>query len=184
MSGEETRTCQCGRPARWLTVAWACTACGTMTRHPAPAGVEVEPVDPDYDPRPYIAAKRWQFAKTMPANPHAYVLLRRSTDRGEHMRFLEWLRVTGDREKFWSKTYSYRTVDDYRYWALGPEDTIINRRLAPEAGGMTYAKGEPRSKAAEVAAIMQGESPPPPQTRPVPNLESEQLRLDMGTERR
>ena len=81
----------------------------------------------DYDPRPYIAANEWTFASTMPENPHEYVLLRNSSDWREHLRFLRWIRrgkveVWRDRRR-----YRYRVVDGWRYWALGPNDTILNR---------------------------------------------------------
>jgi hypothetical protein len=94
---------------------------------------DVLPADPpeSYDPSPYIEAQTWVFAKTMPQNPHEYVVLRRSTDWREHLRFLRWIRVWGDRELFKGTYYLYRTVGEWRYWALGPNDTIINRRREP-----------------------------------------------------
>ena len=39
----------------------------------------------DYDPRPYIAANHWVFARTMPDNPHEYVVIHNSTDPYEHL---------------------------------------------------------------------------------------------------
>lgn len=83
------------------------------------------------DARPYIASQEWTFARTMPDRPHWYVLLRRSTDWAEHLRMLLWLR-SGELEMFHGHPYRYRTVDDFRYWAMGPNDTIINRRRATE----------------------------------------------------
>ena len=44
----------------------------------------------DCDPRPYIAANRWVFARTMPENPHEYVVLAHSSDPYEHLMFVEW----------------------------------------------------------------------------------------------
>jgi len=94
---------------------------------------DVLPSDPpeSYDPVPYIEAQSWVFARTMPDNPHEYVLLRRSTDWREHLRFLLWIRVHGEVERFKGRSYRYRTVGQFRYWALGPDDTIINRRREP-----------------------------------------------------
>lgn len=86
----------------------------------------------DYDPRPYIAANEWTFARTMPENPHEYVVIRKSTDPVEHMRFLAWLRAFGDLEHFKGRDYEYIEIDGWRYWAMGTdqlEQTIINRRL-------------------------------------------------------
>jgi hypothetical protein len=88
----------------------------------------------DYDPRPYVAAQAWTFAKTMPDNPHEYVLIRKSTDWRAHLCVLSWLRAHGEVEKFMGRTYRFRTVDDHHYWVLGPSDTIINRRKAPQGG--------------------------------------------------
>jgi hypothetical protein len=85
----------------------------------------------DYDPRPYIAAHEWRYAKTRPANPHEYVVLVASTDPYEHLKFLEWLRRHGSIENWGGREYRYQEVDGWRYWALGPNDTIINRRVAP-----------------------------------------------------
>ena len=45
-----------------------------------------------YDPRPYIAANHWVFARTMPDNPHEYVVIYNSTDPYQHLMFLEWIR--------------------------------------------------------------------------------------------
>jgi hypothetical protein len=94
---------------------------------------DVLPADPpeDFDPSTYIGAHKWVFARTMPENPHEYVLIRRSTDWREHLRFLRWIRVWGDNELYRGVNYRYRTIGEWRYWALGPNDTIINRRRAP-----------------------------------------------------
>jgi hypothetical protein len=94
---------------------------------------EVLPADPgeSYDPTSYIEAQDWVFAKTMPENPHEYVLIRRSTDWRAHLRFLHWIRVWGEDEVFKGWHYQCRTVGEWRYWALGPNDTIINRRRKP-----------------------------------------------------
>jgi hypothetical protein len=91
------------------------------------------PADPGetYDPTAYIEAQDWVFAKTMPQNPHEYALIRRSTDWREHLRFLHWIRVWGEDEVFKGLHYQYRTIGGWRYWALGLNDTIINRRRDP-----------------------------------------------------
>jgi hypothetical protein len=90
----------------------------------------------DYDPRPYIEGNEWTFARTMPENPHEYVVLRKSSDPYEHLRFLAWIRASGNLEHYKGRDYEYVEVDGWRYWAMGtdqPEQTIINRRVAPEA---------------------------------------------------
>jgi hypothetical protein len=91
-------------------------------------GVELPP---DYDPRPFIAAQEWRFAKTMPWHPHEYVMIHKATDAFEHVRFLVWIRLTGKIEVYKGSEYPHVEIDGYRYWALRPEYTIINRRTAP-----------------------------------------------------
>jgi hypothetical protein len=94
-------------------------------------------VPSDYDPKPYIAAQSWVFAKTMPEHPHEYVMLRASTDWREHLRFGDWIRFSGEQERYQGRIYRYRVVDDWQYWVLGPNDTIINRRYVDLPDGMT-----------------------------------------------
>jgi hypothetical protein len=86
----------------------------------------------DYDPRPFIAANTWTYAKTS-EHPHEYLLLRNSADWREHLRFLRWLRVFGEVERWLDgHRYRYRLVDGWRYWAMfSPNDTILNRRREP-----------------------------------------------------
>jgi hypothetical protein len=83
----------------------------------------------DFDPRPYIAANEWVFASTMPDHPHEYVLIRHSTDWRTHILFGRWIRRYGQVERHMGRSYRYRAVDGWRYWVLGPNDTIINRRV-------------------------------------------------------
>jgi hypothetical protein len=94
----------------------------------------VFPADPpeSYDPRPWIAAQEWVTART-PDNPHEYVVLRRSTDWRTQLVVLRWLWL-GARERWRDgRTYRYRTVDGFRYWHLGLNDTIVNRERLPES---------------------------------------------------
>jgi hypothetical protein len=93
----------------------------------------------DYDPRLYIAAQRWTYAKTVPDHPHEYLVLSSSTDVTEHFRFADWLNVTGEEDRFMGRTYRYRTVDGHRYWSSplvrpvqGPNDCILNRRTVAQ----------------------------------------------------
>jgi hypothetical protein len=92
---------------------------------------------PDHDPRPFISAQQWRYAKSMPWHPHEYVMLHKSTDVFDHIRFLLWLRPTGEIEMYKGDPYRYREVDGYRYWALAPAFTIINRRTAPHRTTVT-----------------------------------------------
>jgi hypothetical protein len=102
--------------------------------HPAIAVLRAVCPDPpeDYDPRPYIRANHWVFAVTAAAtHPHEYLMLRSSSDWREHLRFLRWVR-RGQREKWLDgRIYPYRLVDEWRYWALGSNDSILNRERRP-----------------------------------------------------
>jgi hypothetical protein len=82
----------------------------------------------DYDPRPFIAANTWVYAKTMPKNPHEYVVLRAATDWREQLRFGRWIRHWGETERFDGRPYKYMDVDDHHYWVMSINDTIINRK--------------------------------------------------------
>jgi hypothetical protein len=106
---------------------------------------EVIPADPGetYDPRSYINANSWTFAKTMPKHPHEYLLVHNSTDWREHMRFLGWLQHHGELERYGGLDYFGRVVDGHRYWrmsgrwratsttAMDLNECIINRRVYP-----------------------------------------------------
>lgn len=81
--------------------------------------------------RKYIASVRWQFAKTMSNNPHEYTVREWNKDKeSEFIWFVEAIREFGVQEKFYKATYSYFTIDTWKYWTMGsPIDKtiIINR---------------------------------------------------------
>jgi hypothetical protein len=97
-------------------------------------------VSESYDPSGYIHANAWTFAKTMPQHPHEYLLIHKSTDWREHMRFLRFIVEHGELERYGGLDYFGVVVDGKRYWrmsgrwkangpaALNPDETIINRR--------------------------------------------------------
>jgi hypothetical protein len=82
----------------------------------------------DWDPRPFIEAQTWVEAKSM---DHEYVILRTSSSWREQVRFIRWLRCWGTDEVFAGRKYRCRDVDGHHYWAMGPNDTIANRRRLP-----------------------------------------------------
>jgi len=72
--------------------------------------------------RSFIAARRWQFASTMPDNPHWYTV-RKWGPEGEtdFEEFVRILRRCGDDEVF----------EGFHYWTMGApisETTVINRK--------------------------------------------------------
>jgi hypothetical protein len=94
---------------------------------------DVHPAVPpeSFDPRPYIDSQEWVFARTMPENPHFYVHLSKTTDWRSHLVVLLWIRAHGEVERFKGRDYRYQTVDGWRLWAMGPNDSILNKRRAP-----------------------------------------------------
>lgn len=99
----------------------------------------------EYDPTAYIESQRWRFASSMPDHPHEYVLLRASSDAHAHLAFLDWIRTTGSIEVYRGRRYRYREVAGHRYWAMGPADTIINRRVVPGSDPTLDYSGNRRS---------------------------------------
>lgn len=77
-----------------------------------------------------LEAKNWRFAKSMPNIPHSYV---RRSEWGDDLDFenvVIAIRNLGTLEKFYSKTFVYLYLGDYKYWTMGahPSKTeIINR---------------------------------------------------------
>jgi len=82
--------------------------------------------------RTFIAARRWQFASTMPENPHWYSV-RKWCPEGEadFEEFVRLLREYGDDEIFEGRPYRYLDFEGFHYWTMGapiPETTVINRK--------------------------------------------------------
>jgi hypothetical protein len=89
----------------------------------------------ELDAREYVAGQEWVFARTMPANPHEYVVLERSTRPDQHLAFRQLIRDRGVVRMFGGWEFCYLDIDDHRYW-VPPTDpapdgqswTIINRK--------------------------------------------------------
>jgi hypothetical protein len=83
----------------------------------------------DYDPTQYIQANQWTYARTMPENPHEYLLIHRSSDWREHLRFVRFIRLHGFQERLGREMYRYSTPGDgWRYWCSNAYEAILNRR--------------------------------------------------------
>jgi hypothetical protein len=83
----------------------------------------------------YLAAHPWTYAKTVPEDPHEYLLIHRSADPWMHLRVIRYIRETGERRKWrhprgaGSGTYAYWAPGDgWEYWPLGDSETVLNRR--------------------------------------------------------
>jgi len=96
-----------------------------------PAGMDMA------DARRYIAAVRWQLAKTMPQWPHEYTVRDWRPDLATAFEaFARLIRETGE-VKPWPRDsanpryhHTYLTLDEWEYWTMGEpitNTTVINR---------------------------------------------------------
>jgi hypothetical protein len=88
--------------------------------------------------RELIAKSRWIFAKTMPQNPHYYMLRKEYASDAEFVRFVEIIRRYGYRYQYGGYWYIQLDVDEWFYWTMGAplEETIlINRKDLKLKGG-------------------------------------------------
>lgn len=87
------------------------------------------------DAERFIASQSWTFAKTMPTNPHEYVVKGRGNDPRLFEAFCHFILRTGERRVWgrgrYRKVYVYhRAKDGKLYWTMGwpfDESTILNR---------------------------------------------------------
>ena len=94
----------------------------------------------DFDPRPYIEAATWRFAKSEPVHRHWYVVAAESPDLDAHFAFRRLIAKRGRREHFAGYgdrdpevgpgVWKYLRVDEFDYWCSGPKGSILNRRAA------------------------------------------------------
>lgn len=79
----------------------------------------------------YIASVKWQFAKTMPSNPHEYTLKKwKAESAGEFEWFVTEIREYGYQATFNGRRYIYFEVEGRVYWTMGAllADTILINR--------------------------------------------------------
>jgi hypothetical protein len=78
----------------------------------------------------FIEGNDWTFAKTMPNNPHSYLVKSRCTDQQAFEDFVLHIRQHGYRLKFKKNWYVCLDVGEHRYWSMGApiEKTIIINR--------------------------------------------------------
>lgn len=76
-----------------------------------------------------IEMAQYRFAKSMPKMPHFYTL-RTQWDSAEFDEAVQYIRDAGEPQRFYSKTYIYLTIGEYKYWTMGNpihETKLINR---------------------------------------------------------
>jgi hypothetical protein len=74
-----------------------------------------------------IDKSRWIYAKTMPQNPHYYMLRNECADDDEFVRFATLIRQYGYRYKFGKAYYTQLNVNNFYYWTMGYP--LINDRV-------------------------------------------------------
>ena len=80
--------------------------------------------------RAFVAAQEWIFAKTMADIPHHYCLKMYAADPAEFEWFARHLVANSVPGWFYSKTYRYYYLDDWKYWIMDPDPgmcDLINR---------------------------------------------------------
>ena len=86
--------------------------------------------------RAFIARYPWTFAKTMPQNPHEYVVRAKCRDDAAFDDMVLTIREHGKPVLWHGKRYTYLLVGGYEYWTMGSpvrETTIINRAKGKQA---------------------------------------------------
>jgi hypothetical protein len=100
-----------------------------------------------FDPEAFIASQDWIFAKSMPTNPHSYIVRGKGNSHADFEAFVRYIRRHAE-ERVWGrgrgrKIYLYWTDSVGRkYWTMGwpvAETTIINR-VEPENDGSVPLK--------------------------------------------
>ena len=84
----------------------------------------------DDEVRDFIAAHRWQFAKSMPWIPHYYTLRKFARSDREFALVVQHMREAGYDHRWGKRTFRYFDLDGFHYWTMGnPLDVtkLINR---------------------------------------------------------
>jgi len=79
--------------------------------------------------RSFVATVPWQFAKTMPENPHWYTL-RKHCNEVSFINAVEFIRAQGQVRMFKSRPYTEYDCDGWTYWTMGSpidQTILINR---------------------------------------------------------
>jgi hypothetical protein len=105
--------------------------------------------------RAFLAGCTFVFAKSVPKNPHSYLVRDRVKPelQADYRRFTGLIKKYGYKGRFLRVVYTYLDVDEYRYWespTLDRTGMILNRalnaddqdccRLASATGGKHHAK--------------------------------------------
>ena len=78
----------------------------------------------------FIENNKWTYAKTMPWQPHWYVV-RKNCDNIKFVQFVLYIRIHGESRPYGKKRiFKYLDIGEYTYWTMGNpliQTTILNR---------------------------------------------------------
>lgn len=77
----------------------------------------------------FLEGGNWIFAKTMPQNPHHYIL-RKNCDDNAFDSVVDFIRKNGYKESFKGRNYTMFNANGYKYWTMGApisETILVNR---------------------------------------------------------
>lgn len=83
----------------------------------------------------WLETTPWTFAKTMPTNPHEYIV-ERHLDGPEFLAFAQHIWDHGTDREYRGTLYRYVELGDHTYWlteARGGDGLILNRKLTAQA---------------------------------------------------
>lgn len=91
-----------------------------------------------FDPRAFVESMPWRFARTMPTEPHEYVVSGKDVDDAALDAFAAYMAEHGYRARWRRKApNTYCDLDGWRYWILPGRDDqtvrILNRERLPGA---------------------------------------------------
>jgi len=77
-----------------------------------------------------VVGAAFQFAKTMPQNPHEYTLRKNWLSGKQFEEVVQYIRDNGVKENFGGRNYIYFYYAGYKYWSMGAplsQTILINR---------------------------------------------------------
>ena len=97
--------------------------------------MEAGPLELPHALRQWIKKQEFVFAKTMPENPHHYIVEKKHGGP-EFSEFVEFVKQRGKVGRFRGYPYRYVEIDLFTYWLTFGRDAgwIINRKPTLEAG--------------------------------------------------
>jgi hypothetical protein len=93
----------------------------------------------------WARGRHWQFARTMPQNPHEYTH-RAWGHEATFLRIVMHLREHGRQELYGGDLYTYYVADGYKHWTMGADlmsTILINRKPAGQDNGDEERDAQP-----------------------------------------